>query len=51
MIGPAQLNYSALVHTLQWLKGNDRPFAFLCIHGHIDHHCLGKERVDIAVVC
>lgn len=27
MIGPAQLNYSALVHMLQWLKGNIKPFS------------------------
>lgn len=25
MIAPAQFNYSALGHILQWLKGNDRP--------------------------
>lgn len=29
MIGPAALNYSTLLRTLQWLKGNDRSFLFL----------------------
>lgn len=46
MIGPARFNYSALVRTLQWLKGNDRSFAFLSNPGYIDHHCLVKESVD-----
>lgn len=45
MIGPAWFNYSALVRTLQWLKANDRPFAFLRSPGFIDHHCLVKEGV------
>lgn len=49
MIGPAQFNYSALEHTLQWLKGNDRPFAFLSSPGHIDHHCLGGRKEYITL--
>lgn len=42
MIGLAQFNYSTLVHTLQWLKGNDMPFVALDIlirEGHSGLYC------------